>query len=1001
MKNINKVIQKMMRSGFLICLVLLGFIKPDHIFAFDAPLPPGVRNDQDVRDKTISPQESLKRIQVPEGFEVTLFAGEPDLSQPIAFTFDDRGRLWVVQNFSHPHFKQVGQDRILIFEDQDGDGQFDSRKVFWDKGEYVTGIQFGHGGVWICNSPRLQFIPDRDGDDVPDGEAITILDGWNIQGKNNVFNNLNWGPDGWLYGCIGQNGKSLVGSPGANESERVFMSRGIWRYHPIQHKFEVVARGAVNPWGLDFDDHGEGFFTNCVLPHAWHLIPGAFYQRRSNETDFPDIYGRIPPIADHLHWAGGHWTSSRSGKGVEGKGTHSNHGGGHAHTGCMIYMGGNWPDKYRGTLFVGNIHGNRINNDVLSRSGSSYLASHGEDFLMGNHPWFRSLSQKYGHDGAVYISDWHDYGECHDHDGTHRTSGRIYKVSYGELKPVTVDLKKCTSMELVRYQLHENEWYSRHARRLLQERYAAGEEMGDVVRELKSLLKTQVQVTKKLRAMWCLHSMAGFNEGELIALLYHQQESIRAWSIRFLCEPGMVSEQLISEFIKMAKSDASALVRLHLASSLQRIPAHQTAEIILALSQRSEDRDDRMIPKMLYYATMKLVEAKHSGVKEILRLSEIPILVEYLSRYLVTRFPDQLGSALEVSSRSKSATALIRGVYESLLRAGETNQPDRWSEIYQKLLENKDERLSLEATLLALKFKDSTAYTTLKQLVVSKAAQLEIRQKALEALVEAQGDNLSEVLLGSLDDVLLRHQVIQAMASCDEDEVVSALLEYYPKFSQLEREAFFTTMSSRKKFALSLFKAIDQKTVSSEYLNSYHHRQMQAFKNEEIDRYLKKYWGEVKSSSQDKEKEISKYKKMLSPRFLSEADFQNGKKVFQKMCAACHRLFGEGGEVGPDLTGSGRKDLHYLLENMIDPSRIVSKHYQLVTVTLKDERLITGTIVEENDQTVTISGLSEKMILRRDSINSMDRSGQSMMPEGLLNSLDKNELRDLIGYLQQ
>jgi putative membrane-bound dehydrogenase-like protein len=989
-----KIIQ---RLCFLFCV----FFYSSNLFAFDAPLPEGVKNDQDEADQTISPSESLKLIQVPEGFKVTLFAGEPDLSQPIAFTFDDRGRLWVVQNFSHPHFKKVGHDRVLIFEDTDGDGEFDSRKVFWDKGEYVTGIQVGHGGVWLCNSPELQFIPDRDGDDVPDGDAITILDGWNIQGKNNVFNNLNWGPDGWLYGCIGQNGKSLIGQPDSSESDRVFMSRGIWRYHPARKKIEVVARGAVNPWGLDFDDYGEGFFTNCVLPHAWHLIPGAYYERRSNETDFPDIYGRIPPIADHLHWAGGHWTSSRSGKGVKEALAHTDHGGGHAHTGCMIYMGGNWPEKYRGTLLVGNIHGNRINNDILSRLGSSYVASHGKDFLMGHHAWFRSLSQKYGHDGAVYISDWHDYGECHDNDGTHRSSGRIYKVSYGELKPVRIDLSKASEEQLVEYQIHENEWYSRHARRILQERSIAGKDMKVVHENLKQMLKTQTSVPKKLRAMWCLHSTAGFSEAELIELLSHEHESLRAWSIRFLLEKQHASNQLVEKLREVAKKEASALVRLHLASCLQRLPAEQAAGILLDLSQRGQDREDRMIPKMLYYAGMKLVEAQNPAIDEILNLSKIPLLTEYLARCQITRFPETLPSVIEMATSSKSSLALIQGVYESLLRVGEVKQPENWDKIYKSLLSLDDEELSLQATLLALKFKDPTANDTLEKMVLSNPATDQVRKQALEALVKAQGENLLSVLLECLKDAVLRLQAIQALATQNDESIVIHLLENYSKFNTLEREAFFTTMSSREKLALKLFETIDEGKLSAQHLNSFHHRQMQAFKSEELNRYLVKYWGEAQPGAKNVEREIAKYKKMLSPRFLSEADPKNGKLVYQRMCAACHKLFGEGGEIGPDLTGSGRKDTHYLLENIIDPSRIVSKHYQLATIILKDQRIITGTIVEENNQTVTVSSLNENIILEKEIIESLERSKKSMMPEGMLNSLDRNQLRDLVGYLQQ
>src|SRR5947208_13230925 len=141
-------------------------------------LPPGVLNTQDPKDKPLSPQEALKKITVPEGFHVSLFAGEPDVMQPIAFDFDDRGRLWVVENFSYPDFKHQDSDRIVIYTDNDGDGRFDERKVFWDKGHRLSGLTVGHGGVWVCSAPNLLFIPDANHDDIPDADPAVKLDGW-------------------------------------------------------------------------------------------------------------------------------------------------------------------------------------------------------------------------------------------------------------------------------------------------------------------------------------------------------------------------------------------------------------------------------------------------------------------------------------------------------------------------------------------------------------------------------------------------------------------------------------------------------------------------------------------------------------------------------------------------------------------------------------------------------------------------------------------------------
>ena len=391
------------------------------------------------------------RMSIPPGFKVTPFAAEPDVVQPIAFTIDPRGRLWVVENFSYPIWLggPQGKDRVVIFEDADGDGKFDRRTVFYEGGTSFTGIELGFGGVWLCATPNLLFIPDKDGDDKPDSAPVVALDGWDVNARHNLFNALKWGPDGWLWGCNGILSNSRVGRPGTPDADRTAINTGVWRYHPTRQVFEAVAHGTTNPWGLDFDDYGEAFITNCVIPHLFHVVPGAHFQRMFGEDFIANSYSLITTCADHLHWAGGHWTESREGK---DHAKHSEAGGGHAHVGAMIYLGDQWPESYRNGVYTFNIHGHRVNHDRLERNGSSYVAHHEPDLLNGNDVWFRGLELKYGPDGAVYFTDWADIGECHenDDDNAHRENGRIYKLSYGDVKPVKVDLAKQTDEELAR-----------------------------------------------------------------------------------------------------------------------------------------------------------------------------------------------------------------------------------------------------------------------------------------------------------------------------------------------------------------------------------------------------------------------------------------------------------------------------------------------------------------------------------------------------------------------
>ena len=595
-------------------------------------LPDGISNSQKEDENPLSPRESLAKITVPEGFHVTLFAGEPNVAQPIAMAIDDRGRLWVAECYSYKKWQRTGKDRILIFEDTDGDGQFDRRKFFAEDLANLSGLELGFGGVWVCCAPDLLFIPDRDRDDRPDGSPEVKLTGWDIKkAGHNIVNGLTWGPDGWLYGCQGIQGQSVVGVPG--EEHRTPINCGIWRYHPVRKTFEVVAHGTTNPWGLDFNEHGEGFFANCVIGHLWHLIPGAHYKRMYGQDFNPHAYELLSECSDHLHWGGGKWTDSRG-----GEGKHSEAGGGHAHVGAMVYLGDNWPDKYRGTLFTCNLHGNRVNNDLLERRGSGYVGRHGKDFLFGNDPWFRGLELKYGPDGGVFVSDWCDYGECHDNDGVHRSSGRIYKVVYGQPNEIEKDLNLATKsdIELVQLQTHKNDFFRRRARRILQERAAAGRDMTDARREIVARrAQPDLNTADRLNLLWTTNVIGGLDESRLLEVADESDEHLRAWAIRLLVDdPSSISDRVAKEFKNTASLDKSPLVRLHLASALQRLKPSQAWSIAEALVAHEADADDQNLPLMIWYGIERLIPEDKNRAIALAAKTKIPLVRQFIARRL-------------------------------------------------------------------------------------------------------------------------------------------------------------------------------------------------------------------------------------------------------------------------------------------------------------------------------------------------------------------------------
>jgi putative membrane-bound dehydrogenase-like protein len=581
------------------------------------------------QDAPVPTDKAADKMTLPEGFRVTLFAGEPDVVKPIAMTTDDRGRLWVVETHTYPHWLppgKEGSDRVLIFEDRAGKGHFDHCTVFLDKGTNISGIALGHGGVWLTAIPNLLFIPVKPGEDKPAGPAEVVLDGWSMTAKHNVVNGLLWGPDGWLYGCNGILSNSSVGKPGTAPVDRVNLNCGVWRYHPTKKRIEEVASGSTNPWGIDFDDYGELFITNCVIKHVFHVVPGGRYQRMFGEDVHKSTYGLMESCADHIHWAGGDWTSSRTGQ------AHSDAGGGHAHAGALVYLGDNWPDEYRNHILMCNIHGNRVNQDALERHGSGYVAHHGKDFLMANDPWFRGLGLQAAADGGVFVSDWCDTGECHNYDKITPTTGRIYKVVYGTPKAVPADLAKLSDEELVALQIHKNDWLVRHARRLLQERADAGKLADSVRTKLRMLFVDQTEVTRRLRALWALYAVGGVDEKALLALLESPDEAVRVWAVRLLLDDRKAPEAVVTKLTDLAKTDKSPAVRLALASALQRLSLEQRWALAENLAAHAEDSTDVNLPLMVWFGVEPLVTANPEKAADLLAKSRIPLVRQYLAR---------------------------------------------------------------------------------------------------------------------------------------------------------------------------------------------------------------------------------------------------------------------------------------------------------------------------------------------------------------------------------
>lgn len=945
----------------------------------------------------LKPEDAAKAMTVPPGFQVRLVAGEPDVNQPIAMAFDDRGRLWVAEAYSYPIRvpEDKARDRILIFEDTDGDARFDKRTVFYEGLNLVSGLELGFGGVWVGAAPHLLFIPDKDGDDKPDGKPQVLLDGWGFQDTHETLNAFIWGPDGWLYGCHGVFTHSNVGKPGATEDQRTKINAGIWRYHPTRHTFEVFAEGTSNPWGVDFNDRGHAFATACVIPHLYHIIQGGRYQRQAGQHFNPHTYDDIKTIAKHRHWVGNQWNNEDRNKSNE-------IGGGHAHAGAMIYQGGLWPERYHNQLFMNNIHGARLNQDKLWREGSGYVGDAAPDFCFANDVWSQIIYLTYGPDGNVTMIDWYDRNQCHHGNvpGHDRGNGRIFKIIYGEPKKVDVDLKKLSDEELVKLQLHANEWHVRHARRLLQERAAAGTLANGTLAQLRRQITSAASTNHALRSLWALYVTDGAMAEDFQPLLAGKDADLRAWAIQLATLSKASDPALVKQLAKLAAEEASPTVRMYLASAVTRLPTAERWEIATALLSHAEDAQDHNLPLLYWYGVEPLVMTDPARAMQLAQASKIPLV----SRYIVRRAAaeengyDALLTAIS-NADAQAQLWMLEEVVAALKIRANVKAPAAWSKTFDKLIASDNASIRQQAEFIAVKFGDERVLPQLRKTLVDRSLELPRRQLALQSLLVGKDQELPALLQGLLDDEKLRLEAINGLAAFEDTQTPARLIAVYEKLPAAEKQASISTLTSRPAYVLALLDAIAEKRMPRNDLSAFTVRQLSRSNDVRVAKRLNEVWGSIRETSADKAAEMDTFRKQLKPGVLATANLPHGREVFVKTCATCHSLFGAGKAIGPDLTGSNRANLDYLLENVLDPSAVVGKDHQMTQIITTGGRIINGIVKEETDTALVLQTPTDVVTLPKSDIEERELSKLSLMPDGQFKQLPAEDVRDLVAYL--
>jgi putative heme-binding domain-containing protein len=967
--------------------VALHFARADDVIPHRQDQPP---------NEPYSPAEAVARMTVPKGFRVELVASEPDIVNPIAMTFDDRGRIFITESVEYPRKPAgPGRDRVKILEDRDGDGRAESVSIFADRMNIPTGVAVGYGGVWVLNAPDLLFLREKDGKET---SREVVFTGFGRADTHELPSSLTWGPDGWLYGLNGVFNPSVIVD---KHGRRHSFTCAMWRYHPRTREFQVFAEGTSNPYGIAWDAEGSAIIEAChwANDHLFHFVETGTYNRQAGA--YPPFAMKIGSITDHSHQKT-------------------------AYCGIVFLDTDAFPAQYRQRIVIGNIHGGCLNVDRLTRDGATYLAKADPDLLTANDAWFMPVALKVGPDGCLYILDWYDKYHCsqdaaRDAPGVDRLKGRLYRLRYGDTpRAPKFDLASESDEKLVRRLSSPNIYFRETAQRLLNERLSK-----EAKTELRETLEALVQDdsksrTSRLHAFWSLIGGDALNHTLHEKLLTHSDPVFRAWAVRTAGNAGAVSPAIRDAVVNLAR-DPSPDVQLQVAIAARKI---ENCDALAVLTDvLANCGHDKLIPAIAWQNLHPLLESESARFVQLLRATTndrrensaaLPpavalLLPRSIDRVLSARNPNVESAAalLEYAlghraDRISECVAAISSKLDSLDKTSIAELKTQIQPLLNRILgDQRRTPLRLSTQLLAARLGlGAIDSTEVRRALVSADESDETRLQALSALIAFRDSTLLDALPKVLDSASTDFgtQVLAALGQLNDPKLADLILEKYPTLSPELQPLAIDLVMQREPWARKLLNAVLADKLPKSILNANHLRKILESNDREALWAVEKAFGKIREErNPERERVVSEMGVYLRDNI---GDPTAGQRVFNNLCAQCHAIHGQGRKLGPDLTANGRASFEQLLASVFDPSQVIGPAYQVVTVVTEDGRNLTGLIAEDNQERIVLRlpGDAEE-IIPRNNVNYLRTSKLSMMPEGIETALSKKEIADLFAFL--